>query len=150
MVRLATLSCTVYLCLFSIAIASVRSSGDTVSLRGSTARLLDTNLFSCVDNVCQEGHHKFYFNYTFADGCNLQGYTTTADLFLEYCNGSPIKLDISCTYEYSNDGFSNNDGFGPKKGEHSAVTQYTIKTLQDNCACAQYCFHTAPVPSQQT
>lgn len=150
MVRLAIISCMVPFCFLRITTGRAHSRSDTGSLRGSTARILDTKLFTCVDNVCKEGFHQFYFNYSFADGCILQGYTTTAELFLEYCDGSPIKLDISCTYEYSNDGFSKSAEFGPIKGKHSALTQYTIKTIQDNCACAQYCFHTAPVTSQQT
>jgi hypothetical protein len=150
MVRLATISCMLPFCFLRIATGRAHSRSDTGSLRGSTARILDTKLFTCVDNVCKEGFHKFYFNYSFADGCILQGYTTTTDLFLEYCDGSTIKLDISCAYEYSDDGFSKRAEFGPIKGEHSALIQYTIKTIQDNCACAQYCFHTTPLTSQQT
>lgn len=145
MMQLTKIGCILAaLCSVTTTTSSTTSSGNPGKLRGSNSRALKTSLYTCVDNVCQEGLHKFYFNYSFADGCVLQGYTKTTDLLLEYCDGSSIQLDISCTSEYSPAGFSNKVGFGPIEGEQSPITQYTIKTLQENCACAQYCYHTAP------
>lgn len=133
------------LCLSIIVLASSRRDSTIGTLRGSTtARALNSNLISCVDNFCKKGLHKFYFNYSFVDGCVLQGYTKDTDLQLEYCDGSSIKIDISCTSEYSKEGFSTVPGFGPTKGQNPAISQYTITTLQNDCACAQYCLHTAP------
>lgn len=133
------------LCFSIIVSASSRRDATIGTLRGSTtARGLNSNLMSCVDKVCKKGLHKFYFNYSFVDGCVLQGYTKYTDLQLEYCDGSSIRIDISCTSEYSKEGFSTVAGFGPTKGQNPAISQYTIKTLQSDCACAQYCLHTAP------
>jgi len=121
------------------------SSGTAVEtsshIRGLNIRSLTMQKFTCVDRVCREGVHKYHFLYTFADGCVLQGYTKTSDLLLQYCDNSTIKLGISCTSDYVN-GLSTNSSFGPNaEDKHALVANYTIKTLQENCECTQYCGH---------
>jgi hypothetical protein len=104
-----------------------------------------------VNEACMPGRDKFQFIYTFDDGFFLQGYTSTSDLTLQWCQGPsykkypPIKLDISCTSQYSTDGYSTEAGYGPNKGEHPAVSKCTFKTLQGtDCECAQYCSYGSP------
>lgn len=120
--------------------SNVAADTESNHLRGANVRSL-VQEFTCVDRVCKEGVHKYHFSYTFADGCVLQGYTKTSDLLLQYCDNSTIKLDISCTFDYVN-GLSTNSSYGPNADDnHAPVANYTIKTLLDNCECAQYCEH---------
>lgn len=108
-------SCILALCSLTTTTASTGSSSDPGNFRGSNLRALRTNLYTCVD--CMN------FIFSFAESCILQGYTKTTNLLLEYCDGSSIKLDISCTSEYNTDGFSNMIGFGPNKGDPFHVTE---------------------------
>ncbi len=117
-----------------------KTSGGASKLRGLKKALTK------VYDSCVPGRDSWHFIYTFDDGCVLQGFASTSDLTLEWCQGPsfksypPIKLDISCTSPYSKAGYSAVAGFGPVQGEHPAVAQYTIKTLETNdCECAQYC-----------
>lgn len=130
--------------LSSSVITNSRNEAAASQLRGITAtRALNGNLISCVDKLCKAGLHNFYFRYSFVDGCVLDGYTKRTDLALKYCDGSLIRIDISCTNEYSVEGYSTSPDFGPTKGVNPAINQYTIKTLRSDCQCAQYCLHTA-------
>jgi hypothetical protein len=130
--------------LSTIVISSSSIEAAEGQLRGIIGtRALNGNLISCVDKVCKAGQHKFYFRYSFVDGCVLDGYTKSTDLLLEYCDGSLIKIDIGCTKEYSKEGYSTSPAFGPTKGVNPAIYQYTIKTLYSDCQCAYYCLHTA-------
>jgi len=130
------------LLLFALYLTSGMAVDTSSHFRGANIRSLTLQKFTCVDRVCKEGVHKYHFLYTFADGCVLQGYTKTSDLLLQYCDGnSTIRLDISCTSDYVN-GLSTNSSFGPNaEDKHAPVADYTIKTLQENCECAQYCGH---------
>jgi len=122
-------------------------------LRGKNAqRALPS--FTEVDDVCKPGHDTWEFHYTFKDGCVLKGFTATPDLTLKYCDGTPIKLDISCSSNpYDKNGFSTSPDYGPSVDDkHAAVDQFTIKTLHSNsCDCSQYCaYGTTDNPSTGT
>jgi len=130
---------------------AIGSSGN--KLRG----LKSLTSFTKVYDVCVAGRDSWHFIYTFDDGCVLQGYTSTSDLTLQWCQGPsykqypPIKLDISCTSQYSTDGYSTEAGYGPNKNEHPAISKYTIKTLQaTDCECAQYCSYGSPEDQSTT
>jgi len=131
---------------------NVVASG-TNQLRGlkkAAAQRALPSVFTTVNDACVAGTDTWHFIYKFTDDCILQGYTTTPDLTLKYCDGSTIKLDISCsTNPYDKDGFSTKAGYGPSKG-NAAVAKYTIKSLQSGtCECAQYCAYGTTTMDQQ-
>jgi SdrD B-like domain len=106
-----------------------------------------------VDTQCNAEKHKWWFDYEFADGCKLKGFSVDSTVTMNYCDtGKTITLDISCSTKYVN-GYSSDAKFGPTINVHAALINYGSGTLQPgDCVCKEFCsygdiHHIPPVPA---